>query len=211
MLAIEFYKRQSSQLDLFVKPSDETASLKVGAVGTLTTGDEVTFTGSSEYPSGKFARFVASPSVKLKRTDALATGDAERADIFLRIASEAAPKGNSAILLRAPLGALTEGGKVLRAVDAATDERDASSRLRLAREAARLSYLWAKREAPFPAPSLADVKTADDAPKVPKLEPSTNYDPAPSGSPWGLGALALVAVLVVGGYVVAGEADDDEE
>jgi len=209
MLAVEFYKRESSQLGLFVKPSEDTASLKPGAVATLPSGDEATFVGTKDFPSGKFAWFVAGPSVKLTRLATLAIDDAERSDVFIKLAEDSGPKGNSAILLRAPLGALTEGGKVLRALDAAKGERDASGRLRLAKEAQRLSYLWAKRAAPFPAPALSDVKTETEK-LQPKLEPTANYDPSP-GRPWGLGALVAVAGLVVGGYILASSGGEEEE
>lgn len=210
MLSIEFYKRQASQLEIFVKPSEETASLRAGALATLPSGDEATFVGSREFPSGKFAWLVAGPSVKLNRTATLAIGDAERSDVFVRLAEDAGPKGNAAILLRAPLGALTDGGKVLRALDAAKGEQDASKRLGLAKEAMRLAYLWGKRAAPFPAPALADVKAQETEKPPPKLEPTTNYDPSP-GSPWGLGALVAIAGLVVGGYILSSGGGEEEE
>lgn len=209
MLPIEFYKRLPTQLEIFVKPTEETDALKPGAVATLTGGDEVTFTGAEQYPSGKFARFVGGPSVRLNRMTELSTMDADRAAVFLRLAKESGPKGNAALLLRAPLGALTEGGKVLRATDAAESEQDALKRLTLAKEAYRLASVWGKRAPSFPAPSLSEVKPSEK--QQPKLEPVVNYDPAPSDSPWSLAAVAIVGLFVVGGYLVSGSGDESED
>ena len=213
MLSLDFYKRDAKALNLYVRPDELTASLALGSVGVLNSGDGVVYLGTAEYPSGTRARFAAAPSAKLPNPATIAATDAERAEVLISLAEKVGPNGTQAVLLRAPLGAMTEGGKVLRAIDSAKNEAEAARRATRAQEALRLAYAWAKRPAPFPAPNRADLGMEPEK-EVPKEGGKWKLPDLPS-----LGGvsvpLALVAAVVglaaVAGYVVEHQSQYDGE
>jgi len=218
VLTINFYRTDPKGLRLYVDQGPETASLKAGAIGNLTTGDGVVYVEVVKFPSGDFAEFVAAPGAKINRATALAVADHERADIEIKLARAAGPIGAAAAALRAPLGAYTAGGKVLRAADMAESEGDPSKRAVLAAEARRLAYDWSRKAQPLPAPALADVK------KPPAATPAgtgggttvslPNLPTLPSLSFPALGVGLGLAVLAVVGYLAAnqeGEGEDEDD
>lgn len=216
MLTINFYRTDPKGLRLYVDQGAETASLKPGAVGTLTSGDGVVYVAIVKFPSGDFAEFVAAPGAKINRTTALAVSDHERADIEIKLARAAGPVGATAAALRAPLGAYTAGGKVLRAADVAESEADPQKRAVLAAEARRLAFEWSRKPQPLPAPALADVqKQAPGTPTAPTPPSgggtSVNLPSLPSLSLPALGVGLGLAVLAVVGYVAAQQTDDDDD
>lgn len=218
MADLAYFRRGPPALGFYELPQADLDSLKTGQTVSLREGSQATFLRVEDTPQGKKAVVQLPDGISLVKADELAmTADSDTASgWWIARAEQLAPQGAKAVMLMSPVGALTEGGALLRAIDAARAATDPVQRLLLAGRALRLAKAYAKStpSKPAPLPSERASKTDTTSKTTPGKKEDTTDDQTPKAStPWGLiGGGVLLGLMILGsGDEVEDDDDDDEE
>jgi len=218
MADLAYFRRGPPALGFYELPQADLDALKPGQAVYLREGSQATFLRSEDTPQGKKAVVQLPDGISLVKADALAmTADNDvAADWWIAEAAQLGPQGAQAVMLLSPLGALTDGGQVLRAIDAAKAAKDSTQRRTLSARALTLAKAYAKKSASKPAPVPSEPvgkQTETKKTTTEKKEEKTDEEKPNASTPWALvgGAVLLGLMLLGSGDTVDDDEDQEEE